>query len=84
MSIWLLCKSVTCNNSEIFEAFGCNPPHEVRFVFLGISKAFHKVWPEGFLYTLQSVGISGDFYNVLENYLSGRFQRVVLSGQTSS
>ena len=28
--------------------------------------------------------ISGEFYNLLEKYLSGRFQRVVLIGQTSS
>ena len=30
------------------------------------------------------MGISGELYNLLENYLSGRFQRVVLEGQTSS
>ena len=30
------------------------------------------------------MGISGELYNLLENYLSGRFQRVVLNGQTSS
>ena len=36
------------------------------------------------LYRLQSLGISGELYNFLENYLSGRFQRVVLNGQTSS
>ena len=29
------------------------------------------------------MGISGEFYNLLENYLSGRSQRVVLNGQTS-
>ena len=28
--------------------------------------------------------ISGDLFNLLENYLSGRFQRVILNGQTSS
>ena len=28
---------------EIFEAFDCNPPLEVRSVFLDISKAFGKV-----------------------------------------
>ena len=36
------------------------------------------------LYKLKSLGISGELYNLLENYLSGRFQRVVLNGQTSS
>ena len=30
------------------------------------------------------MGISGEFYNLLEKYLSGRFQRVVLIRQTSS
>ena len=30
------------------------------------------------------MGISGELYKLLENYLSRRFQRVVLNGQTSS
>ena len=30
------------------------------------------------------MGISGELCNLLENYLSDRFQRVVLNGQTSS
>ena len=30
------------------------------------------------------MGISGDLYNLLENYLSDRFQRVLLNGQASS
>ena len=69
---------------ETFEAFDCNPPLEVRYVFLDISLAFDKVWHEGLLYKLKSVGILGEFYNLLENYLLDRFQRVVLNGQTSS
>ena len=69
---------------EIFEAFDCNPTLEVRSVFLDISKAFGKVWHEDLLYKLRSMGISGDLYKLLENYLSGRLQRVVLNGQTSS
>ena len=69
---------------EIFEEFDCNPPLEVRSVFLDISKAFDKVWHEGLFYKIKSMGISGEFYKLLENYLSGRYQRVVLNGQTSS
>ena len=69
---------------EIFEAFDCNPPLEVRSVFLDISKAFDKVWHEGLIYKIKSVGISGELCKLLENYLSGRYQRVVLNGQTSS
>ena len=49
-----------------------------------MSKAFDKVWHEGLLYKLRSMGISGKLYKPLENYLSGRFQKVVLNGQTSS
>ena len=30
------------------------------------------------------MGISGKLYELIENYLSGRFQRVILNGQTSS
>ena len=69
---------------EIFEAFVCNPPLKVRSVFLDISKELYKVWHEGLLYELMSMGFSGELYNLLENYLSGRFQRVVLNGETSS
>ena len=69
---------------EIFEAFDCNPSLEVRSVFLDISKAFYKVWHEGLLYKIKSMGISGELYSLLESYLSGRLQRVVLNGQTSS
>ena len=69
---------------EIFEAFHYNPSLGVRSVFLDISKAFDKVWYKGLLYKLKSMGISGELYNLLENYLSDRFQRVLLNGQTSS
>ena len=68
----------------MFESFDYNPPLEVRSVFLDISKAFGKVWYEGLLYKLTSMGISGELYNLLENYLPGRFQRVILNGQHSS
>ena len=69
---------------DIFEAFDVKPSLEVRSVFLDISKAFDKVWHEGLLYKLKSMGISGELYDLLESYLSGRFQKVVLNGQTSS
>ena len=69
---------------DIFEACDVNPSLEVMSVFLDITKAFDKVWHEGLLYKLKSMGISGELYDFLENYLSGRFQRVVLNGQTSS
>ena len=69
---------------EIFEAFDCNPSPEVRSVFLDISKSFDKVWHKGMICKLKSMIISGELYNLLENYLSNRFQRVLLNRQTSS
>ena len=65
---------------EIFETFDCNLSLELRSVFLDISKAFDKVWLEGLFYNLNSMGISGELYNLLKNFLLGRFQRVVLNG----
>ena len=50
---------------------------------MDISKAFDEVWHEGLLYKLISMGISGELYHLLENYLSGNLQSVVLNGQTS-
>ena len=38
---------------------------------------------EGLLNKLKSIGISEELCNFLENYLSGRFQRVVFNGQAS-
>ena len=67
------------NFLQIFEALDCNP----TLVFLDISKAFDKVWHQGLLFKLRSMGISSELYNLLGNYLSGRFQRVILNGQTS-
>ena len=67
---------------EILEVFDCNAPLEVRSVFLDISKAFDKVWHESLLYKLRSMGISGELYNLLGNYILGRFQKVILNGQS--
>ena len=57
---------------------------ETRDVFLDISKAFDKVWHEGLLFKLKCYGVERSFYNILENYLHGRKQSVVLSSQSSS
>ena len=40
------------------------------------------MWYEGLLFKLMFMGISGELYNLLGNYHSGRFQRVILNGQT--
>ena len=69
---------------EIFEPFDYYLSLEVRSVFLDTSKAFDKNWHESLLYKLKSVGISGELYEIIEKFLSGRFHRVILSGQASS
>ena len=55
---------------EIFQSFDATLPSKVRSVFLDISKAFDKVWQEGLLYKLNSIGISSKFYRLVESYLS--------------
>ena len=69
---------------DIFKAFDGNPSHEVRGVFLDISKAFDRVRHKGLLFKLKSYGVSGDFYKIIKSFLSDRKQRVVLNGKTSS
>ena len=68
---------------NIFLSFDCNPTLETRAAFLDISKAFDKVWHKGLLFKLESMGISGDLLNLMKGFLSERFQRVLLNGQSS-
>ena len=69
---------------EIFSAFDCNPSLEIQSVFLDLSKAIDKVWHDGLIYKLKSLGISGSLLKLVQNYLDNRFQRVLLNGQTSN
>ena len=69
---------------DIFQSFDSNPSHEVRGVFLDISKAFDRVWHKGLLFKLKANGIEGRLFNLIESFLSNRLQRVVLNGQNSS
>ena len=48
------------------------------------SKAFDRVWHGCLIYKLQSLGISGLPLKCIESFLSNRFQRVLLNGQSSS
>ena len=67
---------------EILSAF--DDGHEVRGVFLDISKAFDRVWHEGLLFKLQQNGILGELITLIKDFLSCRKQRVVLNGEHSS
>ena len=68
---------------SIYADFDHNPSLEVRGNFLDISKAFDKVWHEGLLYKLESIGISGNLLNLFRSFLNDRYQRVVINGQHS-
>ena len=48
-----------------------------------MSKAFDKVWHEGLIFTLKSMGISVALLGLIRSSLENRFQRIVLDGQTS-
>ena len=56
---------------------------EVRAIFFDISKAFDRVWHQGLLYKLQTVGITGSLLLWFTDYLHNRKQRVVLPGGIS-
>ena len=68
----------------IFKALDCNPPCDVRSVYLDISKAFDRVWHDGLLYKLERCGISGQLLFLITSFLKDRKQRTVLNGQCSS
>ena len=67
----------------IFVAFDCNPPLDVRSVYLDISKAFDGVWHDGLIYKLRRNGVSGQFLKLIQRFLADRMQRTVLNGKTS-
>jgi len=55
----------------------------VKVIFCDISKAFDRCWHEGIIYKLSSLGIGGDLLLWFKDYLTERFQKVVIRGQCS-
>ena len=62
----------------------CYPSLKVRVVFLDTSKAFDRVWHEGLIYKIKSVGMSGALLKLVELFLSNGYQRVLLNEQSST
>jgi hypothetical protein len=56
----------------------------VDAIFLDFAKAFDKVPRKRLLEKLKSIGIGGQVLSWIENWLTGRRQRVVLNGDASS
>ena len=69
---------------EINSSFEYDTTINVSGVFLGISKAFDKVWYEGVLFKLKTYGVNGKMLTLLTNYLHECYQRAVLHEQISS
>ena len=51
-------------------------------MFLDISKMFDRVWHDGLLFKMEKI-VSGNLFQLIKSFLSVRFQRVQLNGQTS-
>ena len=66
-----------------YKAFDAYPTLDARGVFLDMFEAFDKVWHVGLIYELKSVGVSGFLLKLIQSFLTSRFQRVLLNGQTS-
>ena len=69
---------------DIYPYFECNPPRDVRGVFLDIPKGFDRVWHEGLIYKTKRIGVMGLSMELIQSFLSHRFQRVVLNSQSST
>ena len=72
---------LTVVSDRIARAF--NRSGATRAVALDISKAFERVWHAGLLHKLKSYGISGQIFGLISSFLSNRWLRVVLDGNSS-
>ena len=68
---------------DIYKAFDENPSLDVTGVFLDLPKAFDRVWHDGLMYKLKTLGVCGNYYGLIHSFLGDRHQRVVLNGQSS-
>jgi hypothetical protein len=55
---------------------------ETCLVFLDVSNAFDRVWHSGLLHKLRCLGIEGNFFDWICDYLTDRKIRAVINGQT--
>ena len=68
---------------EIYESFDNFPSLETRSEFLDMSKAFDRVWHEGLIYKLKTIGVSNNLLTLFVSFLDSRYQRVSLNAQNS-
>ena len=68
---------------EIYESFDKFQSLETRFEFLDMSKAFERVWYEGLIHKLKTIGVSNNLLTLFQSFLDNRYQRVLLNGRNS-
>ena len=66
-----------------YNAFDANPSLDARGVLLDLSKAFDRLWHDGLMYKLKTLGICGNYYGLIHSFLGDTHQRVALNGQSS-
>ena len=71
------------STNEIHRALDEYLSKESCAICLDISKRFDKVWHEGLIFKLKSTGVLGKLLDLMESFLSERFQRIVLNGKSS-
>lgn len=73
----LLLQSATWNHS-------LDSGKDTFVIALDIAGAFDRVWHQGIITKLRSLGVCGDLLQLLQDYLYGRTMQVVVNGHTSS
>ena len=68
---------------EVYESFDNFPSLETRSEFLDMSKVFDRVWLEGLMYKLKTIGVSNNLLTLFQSFLDNRYQRALLNGQNS-
>ena len=63
---------------DIFFSFDSTPSLETRGIFLDISKAFDRVWHDGFFFKLKQNDVSASLLQLIKSFLGDRVQRVIL------
>ena len=58
---------------NLYKAFDTYPTLETRGVFLNMSKVFEKVWHQGLIFKLRSIGVSDSLLSLIESFLNNRF-----------
>ena len=57
---------------ETYASFNCNPPFDVRAVFLDISKAFNRVWHNELVYKMKLLGMTESPLKLTQNVLNNK------------